>query len=329
MRILCVVNGYPSEGQRFLCPFNKVQIDGLRKHTNLRVRLIKINKNKNGLRDYIRAFQLIRRTKWPYDVLHCFHGSTFLATFFAMKRPNAKILVSFLNNIDLEYSERKHLNRILPFVTHLLLKNKNIFSIIKNRRGLKEDERQFYLPNGIDLDLFQPVPMEVAKQKLGLNTSFRYILFVSSKTIHRMQKRYELFKQVVELLRARDGSIRELVISGVDQAEMRYYYSASELLLLTSIFEGSPNSVKEAIACNCPVVSSDVGDVREIVNNVPMCRVYENEDPEFIAGLCEKTILKRQQKIEIADWIEKNGYDVKSRTQQLESIYRQISGRKK
>jgi teichuronic acid biosynthesis glycosyltransferase TuaC len=325
MNVLCVVNGYPSEGQRFLCPFNKVQIDGLRKHTKLRVRLIKINKKKNGLRDYIRAFRLVSRTKWRYDVLHCFHGSTFLATFFAKKRPHAKILVSFLNNIELEYHERKHLNRVFLFATKILLRNKNVFTIIKNRRGLKEGERQFYLPNGIDMDLFQPICMEVAKQKLGLNTNFRYILFVSSKYTHRMQKRYELFKQVVEVLRARDESIRELVVSGVDQAEMRYFYSASELLLLTSIFEGSPNSVKEAIACDCPVVSSDVGDVREIVKNVPMCHVFEDEDPEFIADLCEKTILERQQKIKIADWVEKNGYDVKSRTQQLESIYQKIT----
>jgi glycosyltransferase involved in cell wall biosynthesis len=241
-----------------------------------------------------------------------------------MKRPNAKILVSFLNNIELEYSEQKYINRLLFFATHFLLRNKNVFSIIKNRRGFTENGRQFYLPNGINLDFFQPTCMEVAKQKLGLDTNLRYILFVSSKSIRRMQKRYELFKQVVEILRARDGSVRELVISGVDQAEMRYFYSASELLLLTSIFEGSPNSVKEAIACNCPVVSSDVGDVIEIVKNVPMCHVYKNESPEFIADLCEKTILERQQKIKIADWIEKNGYDVKSRTQQLESIYGKI-----
>jgi teichuronic acid biosynthesis glycosyltransferase TuaC len=324
MNILCVVNGYPSEGQRFLCPFNKVQIDGLRKYAKVRVRLIKINKQKNGLLDYVRAFRLIRRTKWRYDVVHCFHGLTFLAAFFAKKRPHAKIIVSFLNNIDSEYSEGKYLNRFLCFSTHLLLRNRNVFSIIKNRRRLIEGGRQFYLPNGIDLDLFKPICMEAAKQRLGLNPKYRYILFVSSKSIHRFQKRYELFKEVVEILSARDGSIRELVISGVDQAEMKYYYSSSELLLLTSIFEGSPNSVKEAIACNCPVVSSDVGDVREIVNNVPTCHVYTSEDPKSIADLCEKIIFQRQRQIQIADWVVKNGYDVKSRTEQLESIYRTI-----
>lgn len=324
MNVLCVVNGYPSKEQKFLCPFNKVQIDGLRKHTKLRVRLIKIDRRRNGLSDYLRAFMLIRRTKWRYDVLHCFHGLTFLATFFANKRSNAVVLVSFLNNVEVEYSEQKYLHRILFYATRLLLGNRNVFSIVKNRRQMSDEGRQFYLPNGIDLSLFRPVRMQDAKQNLGLDPQAKYILFVSSKSTLRMQKRYDLFKQVVDILHARDKSIQELVVSGVAQAEMKNFYSAAELLLLTSIFEGSPNSVKEAIACNCPVVSSDVGDVREILKNVPMCHIYEREDPAIIADLCQKTLLERRREISISDWVTKNAYDVETRTKELEKIYHQI-----
>jgi teichuronic acid biosynthesis glycosyltransferase TuaC len=325
MRILCVVNGYPSKDQKDLCPFNRVQINGLRDYTNLRVRLIKINKKRNGLKSYLVAFKLIRRTKWRYDVLHCFHGLTFLTAILANRNAAAKILVSFLNNINLEYCELKYLKHILVAITKLSLKNANVFSIVKNRRETECLPRQFYLPNGINLSVFQPVDKTEAKQNLGLDKNMKYILFVSSKTIDRKQKRYDLFKQVVGFLHAEDCSIRELVVSAVNQSEMKYYYSAAELLLLTSEYEGSPNSVKEAIACSCPVISSDVGDVREILRGVPMCYIYEDAKVETIVRLCRQSMTDRRRNLNISGYIKINGYDVEARTRQLEMVYRNIT----
>jgi teichuronic acid biosynthesis glycosyltransferase TuaC len=51
---------------------------------------------------------------------------------------------------------------------------------------------------------------------------------------------------------------------------------------LTSLHEGSPNIIKEAMACNCPIVSTDVGDVRDVVSGTEGCYVT-TYDPEDIA----------------------------------------------
>jgi len=54
------------------------------------------------------------------------------------------------------------------------------------------------------------------------------------------------------------------------------------MVILTSKFEGSPNVIKEAMACNCPIVSTDVGDVREVIGNTEGCFITSFE-PEGVA----------------------------------------------
>jgi teichuronic acid biosynthesis glycosyltransferase TuaC len=69
----------------------------------------------------------------------------------------------------------------------------------------------------------------------------------------------------------------------VPHAEMPDYYRAADCLLLTSDQEGSPNVVKEALCCDLPVVSVEVGDVRRWVELVPGS-VLVDRDPEAIAA---------------------------------------------
>ena len=49
--------------------------------------------------------------------------------------------------------------------------------------------------------------------------------------------------------------------------------SASDLMLLPSLSEGSPQIVKEAMACNCPIVATDVGDIKEILGDTEGCYI--------------------------------------------------------
>lgn len=112
------------------------------------------------------------------------------------------------------------------------------------------------VPNGVDTELFIPADKREARDRLGLPEG-RIILFVADPA--RREKNYPLAQEAVRLLAGKDVTLRP--VYGVPHEVMPAYYNGADVLLLTSLWEGSVNSVKEAMACNLPVVSTDVGDV--------------------------------------------------------------------
>ena len=58
--------------------------------------------------------------------------------------------------------------------------------------------------------------------------------------------------------------------------------SECDLVLSTSEYEGWPNCVKEALACNVPFIATDVSDLSEIAKRHSNCRIVK-PDPESIS----------------------------------------------
>jgi glycosyltransferase involved in cell wall biosynthesis len=67
--------------------------------------------------------------------------------------------------------------------------------------------------------------------------------------------------------------------------------NAADVLLVTSFTEGSPTVVQEAMACNLPVVSVDVGDVRERLQGVAACEVVVGRDPNELGNALAGVLL--------------------------------------
>lgn len=135
------------------------------------------------------------------------------------------------------------------------------------------------IPMGIDLDLFKPMDKLTCRRALGLDPFRRYLLFVSDP--ERPEKRFSLAQQAFSLASLDNAEL--IVVCNQPYARIPLYLNAGDLLLLTSSHEGSPVILKEALACNLPVVSVDVGDAREKLEGVEGCVVCEDDHVETIA----------------------------------------------
>lgn len=140
--------------------------------------------------------------------------------------------------------------------------------------------RATVIPNGVDTREFFPRPRAEARRALGWDAGERVVLF-NGGTLPR-KKRLDLAEAAVEVANRLAGPVRLEVLDGnVDGSRVPLYMSASDCLIVTSDWEGSPDIVKEAMACDLPIVSVDVGDVAERLERVRPTRMSER-DPEAL-----------------------------------------------
>jgi glycosyltransferase involved in cell wall biosynthesis len=141
------------------------------------------------------------------------------------------------------------------------------------------------VPNGVDLKIFRPMDKHAARALLGWDGNRHHILFPGNPETPR--KGFRLAQAVVMNASKRLAEPLELIsLWGVASDQVPLYMNSCEAVLLTSFSEGSPNVVKEAMACNLPVVSVPVGDVPETVKGEPGYTICPQMDaqPWYIKG---------------------------------------------
>jgi teichuronic acid biosynthesis glycosyltransferase TuaC len=152
--------------------------------------------------------------------------------------------------------------------------------------------RAVVIPDGVDLDLFSPGSQKDARKELGWDFTDPVVIFNDGKD--PKLKGLDVAQAALERARGRVPGLKLYVISGVEPARMPLYYRAADALLCASITEGSPNVVKEALACNLPVVSTWVGDVPERLAGVYPSAVVPR-DPMAIGEALAQILLTRER----------------------------------
>lgn len=144
--------------------------------------------------------------------------------------------------------------------------------------------RNFVVPNGVDEQEFCPTARSEARRLLKWDLDKRAVIFVATRP-HEPRKRLHLAELAVSEAEREVGPIWLFVAENVAPKELPLLMSAADCLLLTSRMEGSPNAVKEALMSNLPVISTDVGDVAELLDGVEHSGVYQDSQYELGAAL--------------------------------------------
>jgi len=280
-----------------------------------------------GVIGYLKESVNLRRIlkEGNYDIIHAHYGLTAIISLVARRKE--KLIVSFMGD-DLVGSNKQDgritkISLILAKVNSLFAKWFYNFSIVKSEemsRCLKTYKTSL-IPNGVDINIFKPIDKSTARKKLGITSPDKILLFVSN--ISRKEKNYKLAQEAVGLLG--NAEIKIISVSGVDQDNLTYYYNSADALLLTSYHEGSPNVIKEAMACNCPIVSTDVGDVKWIFGNTEGCYIASFDPRDF----AKKIILvlefsKKKGRTNGRERIIKLGLDSNTVANRIIEMYRKV-----
>ena len=142
------------------------------------------------------------------------------------------------------------------------------------------------IPSGVDTEKFYPVDKSAAKRHLGWDSAERVIFFNAAR--NPRNKRLDLAMEVGEKVKDTHPNTRVHVLEGkTDPDEVPWILNACDVLLMLSDHEGSPNVVKEAMACNLPIVSFDVGDVAERLEGVAACRIVPRETDAVVSAVLD------------------------------------------
>lgn len=161
------------------------------------------------------------------------------------------------------------------------------FNIFVSRKNVEIacPKRNFaVIPCGINLEDFPVIEKESARCHMGLSPAGQYVLFASA--FDNPVKNSSLARAAIALV----SNTKLLELKGYSRHEVAILMQAVDSLLMTSKTEGSPQVIKEALACGCPIVSVDVGDVKERVSGVTGCFVAQTYDPEELADLLKKAL---------------------------------------
>jgi glycosyltransferase involved in cell wall biosynthesis len=249
----------------------------------------------------------LARSSWRQPVVISFMGEDVLGS------PNYEGQISALSRLDVQMSRR--LARLADAV------------IVKSREMARvlEPVRSHVIPNGVDIVAFRPIDQCEARKLLGWRLDRRYVLFPGNPDHPR--KGFACARAAFERAQSMTGEKLELApLWPVAPSDVPLYMNASDLMLLTSYHEGSPNVVKEAMACNLPVVSVPVGDVAELTEGVAGYQVC----PRDIEALAEAVIrgLNRDGRCEGRAAILRLGLDLASVAERIIEVYHEALGEK-
>jgi teichuronic acid biosynthesis glycosyltransferase TuaC len=276
LRILAVTNLWPSETKPWHGVFVASQMRSVAR-LGVDVDVVFVDGGEHAGAYVVGALRMLalnfRRRR--YDLIHAHAGH---CAFLARLQWRYPVLVSYLGydvhgklKADGSATIKSRLEgtvfrQLARFVDATITKS----SEMEQRLPAAARPRNTVLPNGVDRERFRPISREQARLRLGWPEEELTVLFAGRADFPR--KRVDVARKASELAGRKLPGVHFRVCDRLPHDAVPVHMCAADVLVLPSLAEGSPNVVKEALACNLPVVANAVGDVTELLGDVDRCR---------------------------------------------------------
>lgn len=265
-----------------------------------------------GIIGYLKNLSALKREikEFKPDVIHAHYG---LSGLFANMQRRIPVVTTY-HGSDINDKSVLRFSKMA-----ICLSAWNVFVSTKTLEIARPKKKYSLIPCGIDLSDLQLTEKSAARQKVNLSAEKKYVLFAGA--FDNKVKNAPLAKEAVSLLC--DNNVELLELKGYSRDEVTLLMCAADAFLMTSFTEGSPQVVKEALACGCPIVSVDVGDVKERTQGVEGCYVAKTREPQELAELLRKA-MTFERKTKGRERILADGLDNCQVATKLTDIYREI-----
>lgn len=266
-----------------------------------------------GVSGYLKQLSELKKKirEFQPDIIHAHYGLSGLLANLQRRIP----VVTTYHGSDINNANAKRFSKIA-----MKMSAYNVF-VSQKTLDLAKPKRNFaLLPCGINLEDYPIVDKLDARKQMGLDAQKKYVLFAGA--FDNAVKNAPLAQQAVALL----PDVELLELKGYSRQQVALLMQAVDCFLMTSFTEGSPQVIKEAMACGCPIVSVDVGDVKERVMGLNGCSIVPDHSAESAAkGLSEA--LSFDGRTEGRNKIIADGLSNDTVASKLMQIYEGISGK--
>lgn len=276
MKVLFVCSGNCKDFE--IVPFIKEQGESLKKEGIAVDYYPVVGK---GLFGYVKAGLRLRKLlrKKHYDLIHAHFTYSGWSALIGAGRKMPVVLSLMGSDANGEYKGEKKVivkSRISSFLTWLI--QPFVKAIISKSFNIEESvyqkHKSFVIPNGVNMQKFKPRLVHTNSNGSSVNAK-KKVLFLGNKT--RPGKNFALVQAAVQRL----NDVELICPYPVLHNDVPYHLNEADVLVLPSFMEGSPNVIKEAMACNCPIVSTDVGDVKWVIGKTKGCYIASFDVEDF------------------------------------------------
>jgi teichuronic acid biosynthesis glycosyltransferase TuaC len=272
--VFMCLNGHWTNGALEIPTFVKTQVESLRS-AGLQV-LMDVVDDRTSVHGILRNIRRLRKhvAQVKPGLVHAQYGSV-TAEVANLARRSLPLIVSFCGedllgtpNPGLVWRLRERCARAIGLwaarrAAAIIVKSNNLLQALSpNLR-----DKAIVLPNGVDTNSFRPMARDDCRARLGWDKQSKVVLFNASRNASRTENQHRknsaLARATIDLLAKSIPDVSLYMVSNATHKEMPLIMNAADCLLVTSLHEGSPNIVKEAMACNLPVVAVPCGDVIE------------------------------------------------------------------